>query len=501
MDDVSQADEGAVTRFSISKFAIKDLPANSIVVRLSKARAHEPFFSSVELNRNPHIIIEGNRFSAQASTEPVAETPSTNPAEVDVSSKPASGFSSSFSDFISGAFQFVSGSEMLRMEMELTIAAIFHTTAEQYLIEHGARIGKHREKYAWYVVSDKKIGDFRSQLDRRMEKGNFIRGLSAMLIPALVSHFDAFILRTVNDLLKAKPDIANSINKTISVQELLEFSSIEHARAAIVDKEIDSLMRDSHEKHLKWIAEKSGVKIEPDEDLRRQFFELCERRNILIHNDGKVNSVYIEKCAKYGIDTSEFVEGQKLETGAEYLSKSISCIFEMATKISQAVWRSVCPEEISSADKALNDFTYDLIQRKKYQLAIRLFQFCRGNIKKWSSETVRLQNLVNHANALRLSGKRLKAKEILDAEDWEARSPDFQICAAAVREDYKKCIDLLKLHRKSIGIDRINFVEWPVFIGLRDDADFQAAFMRVFGESLIDDMIKESKVGATVLKS
>lgn len=501
MEDEAQTEKSADPKFSISKFSIQNLPANSIVVRLSKSRVDAPFFSSVELNRNPQVIIAGNRFSARANAEPLPETTSPNPTERDATPTAASGFSTSFGDFVSGAFQFVSGSEMLRMEMEMTIAAIFHTTAEQYLIQHGARIGKHREKYAWYVVSDKKIGDFRSQLDRRMEKGNFIRGLPAMLIPALVSHFDAFILRTVNDLLKSKPEIANSINKTISVQELLEFSSIEHARAAIVDKEIDSLMRDSHEKHLKWIAEKSGVKIEPDEELRTQFFELCERRNILIHNDGKVNSVYLEKCAKYGIDTSSFVEGQKLETDAEYLSKSISCIFEMATKISQAVWRSVCPDEISSADKALNDFTYDLIQRKKYQLAIRLFQFCRAHIKKWGSETVRLQNLVNHANALRLSGKHLKAKEILDTEDWTARSPDFQICAAAVREDYKKCIELLKLHRQTIGIDRICFVEWPVFIGLRDDSDFQTAFMEVFGESLIDDMIKDPKGGTSILKS
>lgn len=477
--------------FSISKFAITDRPENSTLIRLSKSDASAPYFTSIEIHKSEQTIISDNRFKRKVQIE-AEKTPPEKEEELQSSPKNLSGFGNSFSDFTRGAFQIVSGAEMLRYEMELTISAMFHVQSESFLASNGAKIGKQREMYAWYALSDKKLSEFRSLMDRRMEKNKFIRNLPAMLIPALVSHFDAFILRTINDILESKPQIARSIDKTITVQELLEYPSIEVARAAIVDKEINNIMRDSHDKHLKWISEKAGVEIKPDETLKKAFFELCERRNILIHNDGRVNNTYLEKCEKHGVDISGLNDGDSLTTDAEYLSQAISCIFEMATKISQAVWRKTSPSEIGRADSALNEFTYELICRKKYNLAIRLFEFCRDYIKPWSSEKFRLQNLINHANALRLSGDRDAASSLIKSEDWESRSPQFQLCAQAVLEEFETCSRLLIKHGPSIEIDRMSFVEWPVFIGLREDPEFQMAFEEVFGESLIDDILQDA---------
>jgi hypothetical protein len=388
---------------------------------------------------------------------------------------------------------FVSGSQFLRRELSAMLSFSFSGMAEKFLKINANQVGNKRKLYSWHVLSDRKLGEFTGLLDRRAETTQFAASLPAMLIPALVAHFDTFILRTLNDILKHKPEIAKSIQKTITAQELLEFPNIEVARAALIDKDLDSLMRDSHDKHLKWISDKIGVEIQPEKDLAKIFFELCERRNILTHNDGIVNSTYLNNCRRHKIDVTDLSEGDKLDTDATYFSQAINCIIEMATKISQVTWRRLAKQEIELSDNAINKLCYELIRRKRYKLAINIFDFCRKDIKKWSSDTEKLQNIINHANALRLSENTISATKILNTEDWSSRALNFQMCAKAIEADYDGCTELLLKHGDAIGIHRIDYAEWPVFIGLRDHTAFLSAFEKVFRESLIDEIIADAQ--------
>lgn len=450
---------------------------NHFFVRLSKDKPERPWFNSVSFHKTLADVRRSHRAKLAKKAESKVEEPKES----------ISPFQDTFDDFWSGVLEFLSGSSFLRSSVHLLLSSMFSFHAESFVAEHGAQLGKDRKRVRYYALSDKKLRSLTAILDERAETVRFSENLPKMLVPALVAQFDAFILRTINDILKSKPEIANSIDKTVSLKELLSFPNIETARASIIDKEIDSVMRDSHEKHLQWIADRVGVKFEPEKELQEQFFELCERRNIIIHNAGRVNAQYLKNCARAGIDVSTLKEGEVLTVGADYLAKAVSCVIEMAVKINQVCWRKLDPSTIEHAERTINNATYELIYRKKLRLAVRLLEFCRKDVRSWKSDEIRLMTLINHANALRLLGEKEEAKKLLLTEDWSARSLNFQICADAVLEDYSKCVATFVAHHNSIKIGRVDYADWPVFSGLREFEPFKTAFRDAFGEHLVEE--------------
>jgi len=81
-------------------------------------------------------------------------------------------------------------------------------------------------------------------------------------------------------------------------------------------------------------------------------------------------------------------------------------------------------------------------------------------------------------------GDQEKAEEILGTVQWKTRSFEFQICERAILGRFDDCVDLIREHGDSIGLNKFDFHDWPVFSDLRNDPSFQQAFEEKFGEPL-----------------
>ncbi len=353
--------------------------------------------------------------------------------------------------------------------------------------------------------------DLVNQIDRAVESTNALRAgstnLPRMFLMGLISSYDAFLSKLIRVMFLTKPEMLSSSERNISFRELVELGSVEAAQDLVIEKEIETVIRKSHHDQIAWFSAKLDIPLTKDLDVWPHFIEACERRNLFTHTDGKVSTQYLSVCKQHGAEATNLRTGDQLTVDIDYLRRAIGIITEVGLKLIQVIWRKLLPDEIDDAASALNQVAFDLISRRRYKLAGKMLHFGLYNMKKHGTELVRKMMVVNLANCEKLSGNKDKAEQILEKEDWTAASDKFRVCVAAVKDDVDQVISLIETVYRSGEINAQEFREWPVFVSLKDKAEFVSKFEAVFGEPyFVDteekptppDESEESPVDATI---
>ena len=76
-----------------------------------------------------------------------------------------------------------------------------------------------------------------------------------------VSQYDAFLGGLVRALMKGRPEVVNATNRAIPFAQLVTFESVEAARDAIINEEVEALLRKSHSDQFSWLESTFGVKL------------------------------------------------------------------------------------------------------------------------------------------------------------------------------------------------------------------------------------------------
>lgn len=298
----------------------------------------------------------------------------------------------------------------------------------------------------------------------------------------IISSYDAILTDLLKVIFRLKPEIIMTSDREIKFSDLIEFDSIDAARESIISQEIEGAIRQSHHEQFSWMEKKFSIKLRQGLDVWPEFVELCERRNLLTHTGGVISKQYLKNCEDHGKKSDQEV-GNKLDVDVEYFKSAIEIVSEVGFKLIHTLWRKFAPGQRKDADIALNSLGMDLIANRQYSLAEKILQFGVDQ-KQHHSDLLKRMMVVNLANAAKLGGHKERCDKALSSHDWSATSYQFQICVAAVRNDFAEVVRLMNLGGKVISLTPSDFRDWPVFIDARKDVDVQEAFEHVFGERL-----------------
>lgn len=298
---------------------------------------------------------------------------------------------------------------------------------------------------------------------------------------SLVSHFDAFIGSLLRAVFYMKPEVLNSSEHHLTFKDLTSFSSLDAARDAVVEKEVEALLRESHADQFRWMENKFNIPLTKDLPSWPTFVEATERRNLFVHCNGIVSAQYLTVCKRHGVDCSSARLGAELDVEPKYFKRAYSTIVEIGLKLAHVLWRRLKPEDADSADMSLNNLCLDLIRDEKYSVAQTLLDFA-AQYKTFGSETSRKIFILNQAQAYKWAGNEKRAQEILAKEDWEATSEKFQLGAAVLNDDFKAASQLMRHIGSDGSPSKGDYKEWPMFKTFRGSAEFSAAYKDVFGE-------------------
>lgn len=335
-----------------------------------------------------------------------------------------------------------------------------------------------RTIYAFELEKASAINRFHENLSAASSTS---RSLPRLLTVGLVTSLEYHVALIMKEIAAHYPEAIFGKDKTLLVKDVLRFTSMEEVREHVLNEEIDKAQRENFASQIDWIIKKTNM-----EDFRPKYaewaniIELSERRNLFVHTNGSVNAQYLKAADTFQFpDVKDIALGKELHAGPNYFTASVHRVFHFAAMLVQIVWRKLEPDEADVADKAITDLGYELIVRGQYKLAARILEFATS-LRKMGEVRQRMA-VVNLANAQKLDGDSAASEKTLSTLNWEATSPDYRISVAAVRGDVAEVVRLMKKMGKGSDITIEFYQEWPVFYGVREDAQFAAGFKEVFG--------------------
>jgi hypothetical protein len=299
---------------------------------------------------------------------------------------------------------------------------------------------------------------------------------------SLVSQYDAYLADVLRVVLAKQPSLLDSSEKKLSYSELLSFPSLDDARNEIAEREIDTLMRDSHADQIAWLERRLSIPLTKDLAIWPEFIEITERRNLFVHTGGRVTPQYITSCQKHGAVLPDVaIVGELLSVEPDYFVRACDVILELGVKLGHVLWRKTAEDERIDADQNLNMICYHLIHSEEYEMAIELLTFATETIKKHGSEELYLYMLLNKAQAHKWSGHQEMCNNIIASIDWSAKASMFKLVCLVLRDEFDKAGALMKLIGDSGEIKVFHYMDWPVFREFRLSQEFLQAFREVFG--------------------
>jgi hypothetical protein len=322
------------------------------------------------------------------------------------------------------------------------------------------------------------------KLTRRRQKAYLAeRTVPRSFVVSIVSLYDAFLGTLLRELFLMEPGLLAGSERTLTFSQLSEFSDLGTAKEFVLEKEIESVLRESHADQFGWMESKFKVELRKGLESWPTFIEVTERRNLFVHTGGVVSRQYLQVCGRHNVPLADVALGKELVASLSYFDAAYKCIFEIAVKLAHVLWRKVKPEDRAEADDNLNMICYELLQDERYDLAKRLLDFATETLKKFSSEQARRFFVINRAQAYKWSGDNTAAQKILDAEDWSASSDVIQLGERLLRDDYAEALALMK-RLGNVGMEKSDYRDWPVFNEFRKRPEFAATFEAIYGEPL-----------------
>ncbi|WP_147296606.1 hypothetical protein [Flagellimonas nanhaiensis] len=393
---------------------------------------------------------------------------------------------------------FVENIESLSINLPIVLGTIEETLKKslkihQDFLERNCKKEKKNGK-TFYIVKQEHLRR-NQKLRKEVNYSNIAHQIiQRNFIVSLVSQYDSFLGGLIRAMYFVKPELIDASDKKLTFSNLVDLGSVQEARDFIIEKEIDAILRGSHSNQLTWFENKIG-KIRDKISSWSDFIELTERRNLFVHNNGKVTNQYLRVCHENGV---KFEEEVKLEdnllVGPSYFEKAFKCVFEIGVLLAQTVWRKFLPENLEEADSSIVNLSYELIHKGEYELAIRILDFFNKYIKDYSSQDLQLRLLLNRAQAYKWSGDSQQCAKILDEKDWSACNDVFKLATQVLKNDYENAyLSMSRLGSQSDEIDKLKYKEWPIFKEIRKEEKFKMCFKSVFNEQFeLSEAIAES---------
>ena len=339
-----------------------------------------------------------------------------------------------------------------------------------------------KKKTDVYKIKGEAIPKFEKLMHNLDISQNALRITPKSFIVSLVSQYDAFLGRLLKKIFYLKPELLNASERRLMFSELVKLDSVDKAREYIIEKEVESIIRESHTYHFDWMEKRFSVHLRKELEAWPNFIELTERRNLFVHCDGVISSQYIDNCKAAGVSIKEsVVVGKRLSVDPEYFKQAQECMAEIGVKLGQVLWRKLVPNDIAIADSNFNDICYELIVDENYSLAKKLLQFA-VSIKKYSSDEIHRQLLVNLAQAYRWSGEIDRCNQLIGETDWSACADKFKLAISVLKDDFTDAKKIMKRIGRNGEIDKTSYKEWPLFKKFRQSPQFLETYKELFGE-------------------
>lgn len=307
--------------------------------------------------------------------------------------------------------------------------------------------------------------------------------LAKSLFTHLFAEFDAFVGELLKAIYLKNEKLLKGVSREISLSDILDYEKLEDVKLAMLEKEIETFRRDSYIEQFGVLEKKFGLTLRKFPEWSA-FVELSQRRNILIHNGGRVSDQYLIVCEKEGVSQPEKLQvGEALNVSYQYFSNASRILGKIGIMLAYTLWGKIFPDESDKLHDALNKTIYESLQKQRWKFVAELSEFVLGgNILKNISEVDMRIRIVNAAIGLKFDGNSAAAIKLLESYDWSASYRDFKLALAVLTERWEEAVAIMKsIGRNGELLTQEAYHTWPLFFEFRKREEFFEAYASIYG--------------------
>jgi len=284
----------------------------------------------------------------------------------------------------------------------------------------------------------------------------------------LLSSAEWFYSQLLHFFYDQNPSSAGVKKKTLTLEELKSFGSVEDAEKYLIDSKIEGLLRSSFTDWMENLKTELKLSLGYLKEFNDELVETYQRRNLLVHNGGVVNSIYLSKVNDTLLDDIKI--GDRLTVDEEYLDNAISKIHVLFSLIACELWKKQLPED-EDRSNILMDLNFGYLKRKEWSIAKLPNVFLKNDAKQptipktyaqlncWLCDK-RLENL-----------KELKKE--LDSIDYSDKTIVIQLALASLMDNEEHFYKLLPKAIDSDELTVMSFFEFPIFDEMRNGEKYE----------------------------
>ena len=204
------------------------------------------------------------------------------------------------------------------------------------------------------------VKDALNEITRNETRSRLLFGNSLI---SLISAVEWYFSRMLHAYFRKYPQIAISEDKVFSYEDLTPFTSVDDARQYLIEKKVEDVLRGSFSDWIKYFRGSPKLSMSYLDCCIDDLVETCERRNLLVHNNGVVNNIYVSKVSeKHG---KAVKQGEHLSVTREYLDQRINLFERCCILICAELWKQLDPSA-EARGTILTDIAFEHMMRGRW---------------------------------------------------------------------------------------------------------------------------------------
>lgn len=321
---------------------------------------------------------------------------------------------------------------------------------------------KPNKKFAFRVKGDTSKIDAAFEFHMKSTEQKNLLYVNSLI--SLLSSAEWFYSQLLHFFYDKNPHVAGIKKKTLTLEELKSFGTIEDAEKYLIDSKIEGLLRSSFSDWIDTLKAEFGLGLGYIKDFNNELIEIYQRRNLFVHNGGVVNSIYLSK-----VPESDKSIGDKLTVEEEYLDNAIDKIHVLFSLIACELWKNDSPNDEERAD-FLMELNYGYLKQGKWTVAKLPNTFLSKDAKQPVIPKTYAQ--LNCWLCEKREKGLDKVKSELDKQDFSDKSIVIQLALEALRENEETFFQLLPRAINSEELPVKYLFDFPILEEMRATKSF-----------------------------
>ncbi|WP_349517491.1 hypothetical protein [Leuconostoc mesenteroides] len=262
--------------------------------------------------------------------------------------------------------------------------------------------------------------------------------------------------------------------KTLTLEEIQNLGSLDAAEDFLLESSVSEVMRKSASDWINKLGKINNkiFKLNNEKDKMIEFFQ---RRNIIVHNNGVINSYYLNNV---GEDfTRDLEKGKTIDVDKDYISDKITECRLFGLKIFWLWFEVAFKGDIKAMASLYADFSFKLLEDKKFDEARHVYNLILDYKHKLDSSLAMKVN-INLIQTYKWQDKKDKVEEEVNKLDFSMANEEYLMCRCLLLDDFNGALTYMKKKLRGIEskaeqqelIDA--YLRWPLFKNILTNETF-----------------------------